>query len=197
MTLVFATNNENKVKEAKKILAYDNILMPKDLDIEFDVLEDGATLKENAYKKAKALYDILKTNVFSDDTGLFVKALDNRPGVHSHRYAGDKASDKDNRNKLLSELSNASNRDAFFKTVICFIDVSGKDHYFEGRLDGKISYEDKGESGFGYDKIFYLENFNKTLGQLGLDKKNELSHRHEAMKKFKEYLDNIYESTNN
>ncbi|WP_296113608.1 RdgB/HAM1 family non-canonical purine NTP pyrophosphatase [uncultured Anaerococcus sp.] len=195
MKLVFASNNENKLKQVKLLLNHDKIYLPKDLGIEnFDVIEDGNTLRENAFKKAHELYKLTKADVFSDDTGLFVKALDNRPGIYSHRYAGEDATDKDNRVKLLSELENFSNRDAYFETVVCFISKDGKAHYFKGKLDGKISLEEKGEGGFGYDKIFYVNKYGKTLAEMDIEFKNKISHRGLAIKKFKEFLEGYYEN---
>lgn len=198
MQLVFASNNINKLEQVRLLLDNDKVLMPKDVGIEgFDVVEDGKTLKENAFKKANELYKLTKTKVFSDDTGLFVKALHNRPGIYAHRYAGEDATDKDNRDKLLSELKDKNNRDAYFLTVICFIDDDGKDYYFEGRLDGKISENELGDGGFGYDKLFYVEKYGKSLAQMEISFKNKISHRGLAMKEFKKYLDQRYENSNN
>lgn len=198
MKLVFASNNENKLKQVKLLLNHDKIYLPKDLGIEnFDVIEDGNTLRENAFKKAHELYKLTKADVFSDDTGLFVKALDNRPGIYSHRYAGEDATDKDNRVKLLSELENFSDRDAYFETVVCFISKDGKAHYFEGKLDGKIALEEKGQGGFGYDKIFYVNKYEKTLAEMDIEFKNKISHRGLAIKKFKEFLEGYYENPRN
>ncbi|MEQ0487523.1 RdgB/HAM1 family non-canonical purine NTP pyrophosphatase [Anaerococcus murdochii] len=198
MELVFASNNINKLEQVKLLLDNDKVLMPKDIGIEgFDVIEDGHTLKENAFKKANELYKLCKKRVFSDDTGLFVKALDNRPGIYAHRYAGEDATDKDNRDKLLDELSDKANRDAYFLTVICFIDEDGKDYYFEGRLDGTISEIELGDGGFGYDKIFYVKKYEKSLGQMDINFKNQISHRGLAMKEFKKFLEDKYENLNN
>lgn len=197
MELVFASNNINKLEQVKLLLDNDKVLMPKDIGIEgFDVIEDGHTLKENAFKKANELYKLCKKRVFSDDTGLFVKALDNRPGIYAHRYAGEDATDKDNRDKLLDELSDKANRDAYFLTVICFIDEDGKDYYFEGRLDGTISEIELGDGGFGYDKIFYVKKYEKSLGQMDINFKNQISHRGLAMKEFKKFLEDKYENLN-
>ena len=198
MELVFASNNINKLEQVKLLLDNDKVLMPKDIGIEgCDVIEDGHTLKENAFKKANELYKLCKKRVFSDDTGLFVKALDNRPGIYAHRYAGEDATDKDNRDKLLDELSDKANRDAYFLTVICFIDEDGKDYYFEGRLDGTISEIELGDGGFGYDKIFYVKKYEKSLGQMDINFKNQISHRGLAMKEFKKFLEDKYENLNN
>ncbi len=198
MQLVFASNNINKLEQVKLLLENDKVVMPKDVGVEgFDVVEDGLTLKENAYKKAHELYKITNKKVFSDDTGLFVEALDGRPGIYAHRYAGDNATDKDNRDKMLDELKDSTNRKAYFETVICFIDDDGKDYYFEGRLNGEIADKELGAGGFGYDKIFYVEKYGKSLGQMDLDFKNQISHRGLAMKEFKKFLDEKYENSNN
>lgn len=198
MQLVFASNNINKLEQVKLLLENDKVVMPKDVGVEgFDVVEDGLTLKENAYKKAHELYKITNKKVFSDDTGLFVEALDGRPGIYAHRYAGDDAIDKDNRDKMLDELKDSTNRKAYFETVICFIDDDGKDYYFEGRLNGEIADKELGTGGFGYDKIFYVEKYGKSLGEMDLDFKNQISHRGLAMKEFKKFLDEKYENSNN
>lgn len=198
MQLVFASNNINKLEQVKLLLENDKVVMPIDVGVQgFDVIEDGLTLKENAYKKAHELYKITKKKVFSDDTGLFVDALDGRPGIYAHRYAGEDATDKDNREKMLEELKNSDNRKAYFKTVICFIDDDGKDYYFEGKLDGEIARTELGEGGFGYDKIFYVKKYDKSLGQMEIDFKNQISHRGLAMKEFKKFLDEKYENSHN
>lgn len=198
MELVFASNNINKLEQVKLLLDNDKVVMPKDIGIQgFDVVEDGLTLKANAYKKASELYKITKRKVFSDDTGLFVKALDNRPGIYAHRYAGEDATDKDNRDKLLEELADKDCRDAYFLTVICFIDEDGKDYYFEGRLDGTIATKELGNGGFGYDKLFFVKKYDKSLAQMDINFKNQISHRGLAMKEFKKFLEERYENINN
>lgn len=190
MELLFATSNKDKLKEVKKMLANDKIKMPEDIGINnFDVIEDGKSLKENAYKKVKTLYDKVGKPTFADDTGLFVEALDGQPGIYSHRYAGENASYLDNRIKLLKELLDKESRKAYFKTVIAYIDSKGKEKYFEGILEGEISKEDRGCGEFGYDKIFLVKGIDKTLAELTIDEKNKISHRSIAMMKFKEYLD--------
>ncbi len=198
MELVFASNNINKLEQVKLLLDNDKVVMPKDIGIEgFDVVEDGLTLKANAFKKASELYKLTKRKVFSDDTGLFVKSLDNRPGIYAHRYAGEDATDKDNRDKLLEELADKDCRDAYFLTVICFIDEDGKDYYFEGRLDGTIANKELGNGGFGYDKLFYVKKYDKSLAQMDINFKNQISHRGLAMKEFKKFLEERYENINN
>ncbi|MDU3136340.1 MAG: RdgB/HAM1 family non-canonical purine NTP pyrophosphatase [Anaerococcus prevotii] len=192
MELLFATGNKDKLKEVKEMLSNDSIKMPIDIGISnFDVVEDGNTLEENSYKKASALYQLTGRAVFADDTGLFVKALDNRPGVHSHRYASANATYEDNRKKLLDELSNKDDRSAYFETVISYINLKGEVFRFIGRLDGYISEIEKGSGEFGYDKIFIPENSQKSLAEMTIEEKNQISHRARAMAKFKKFLGEI------
>lgn len=190
MKIVLATSNKDKVREIKEILGESvDIYTTDDFNIEkFEVDEDGETLKENAYKKAKSLYDILKIPTLADDTGLFVKSLNLRPGVYSHRYVGENPTYKDNRNKLLDELKESNNRDAYFKTSVCFIDKDGKDYYFDGKIDGEISEKEYGDKDFGYDQIFRVKEIKKTFGQMTDEEKNLYSHRSLALEKFKKFL---------
>ncbi|WP_282929711.1 RdgB/HAM1 family non-canonical purine NTP pyrophosphatase [Anaerococcus sp. Marseille-Q7828] len=183
MTLLFATGNIDKLKQVE--LMIDNLKSPKDFDLnDIDVVEDGKSLKENAYKKAKTYFDLAKVPTISDDTGLFVEALDNRPGIYAHRYAGENATYKDNRDKLLSELKDKDNRDAYFKTLVCYIDENGKDYYFEGILEGTITKEEIGQFEFGYDQIFLPKGSDRTLGQMTEKEINQISHRSKAIESF-------------
>ena len=192
MTLLFATGNIDKLKQVE--LMIENLKSPKDFDLEdIDVVEDGKSLKENAYKKAKTYFDLTKVPTISDDTGLFVEALDNRPGIYAHRYAGEDATYKDNRDKLLSELKDKDNRDAYFKTIVCYIDENGKDYYFEGILEGTITKEEIGQYEFGYDQIFLPKGSDRTLGQMTEKEINQISHRSKAIESFvKFYKEHIW-----
>lgn len=192
MTLLFATGNIDKLKQVE--LMIENLKSPKDFDLEdIDVVEDGKSLKENAYKKAKTYFDLTKVPTISDDTGLFVEALDNRPGIYAHRYAGEDATYKDNRDKLLSELKDKDNRDAYFKTIVCYIDENGKDYYFEGVLLGTITKEEIGQYEFGYDQIFLPKGSDRTLGQMTEKEINKISHRSKAIESFvKFYKEHIW-----
>ena len=192
MTLLFATGNIDKLKQVE--LMIDNLKSPKDFDLnDIDVVEDGKSLKENAYKKAKTYFDLAKVPTISDDTGLFVEALDNRPGIYAHRYAGEDATYKDNRDKLLSELKDKDNRDAYFKTIVCYIDENGKDYYFEGILEGTITKEEIGQYEFGYDQIFLPNGSDRTLGQMTEKEINKISHRSKAIESFvKFYKEHIW-----
>lgn len=189
MEIVFATGNKDKLNQIKLMLDGINLKTPEDFGYDsFEVVEDGDTLRENAYKKAITLYKLVKKPVIADDTGLFVKSLDNRPGVKSHRYAGENASYKDNRDKLLSELEDKLDRYAYFQTCLCYIDNNEDVHYFEGTLEGTITYKESGAYDFGYDQIFMPKDYKNTLGEMTKEEINLISHRAIAFNKFKEYL---------
>ena len=153
-------------------------------NIDIEVEETGSSLKENASLKAKAFNRISGLPSLSDDSGLFVNYLDGRPGIHSARYAGINASDDDLVNKILLELDGVeeSKRTAYFECVIAIIDNNGEEHFFSGRCEGRITTEKRGDNGFGYDPIFFVPKFNKTMAELTKHEKNNVSHRSKAMK---------------
>lgn len=192
MRILLSTSNKGKVKELQNILGEDfELLLKSDFDLQdFDVVEDGESLEENAYKKAKALFDIVKIPVLSDDTGLFVNALNGQPGVYSARYAGENATYEDNNKKLLKELDTENDRSAYFETVICFIDNEGNEHFSKGRLDGKIAQNIQGADGFGYDPIFIFDG-DKSLAEISQNEKNKISHRSKALENLKNLLEKI------
>lgn len=186
--LAIATNNKKKLIEINELFEHNQIkniqlYSISDLDVVSDPDEDGSTLEENALIKAKSLFK--KTNIptIADDTGLFVEALDGKPGVKSARYASDTANDEQNRELLLSELSNSANRSAFFKTTICYIDGEGH-HFFNGICEGTISNNEKGGNGFGYDPIFIPNSYSVTFAEMNPEIKNSISHRHNALAGF-------------
>jgi len=191
MKIVLATSNLDKVREIKNLLSDKyTILTPKDLNIaNFEVEEDGETLEANAYIKAKELFNLVNLPTLADDTGLFVKALDNRPGVKSHRYAGDNPTYYDNRKKMLKELEGKTDRFAYFKTAICYIDIKGQEHYFTGKIKGTITDKDYGDNEFGYDQIFKPETSKLTFGQMSKKNKNDYSHRSLALEKLINFLE--------
>lgn len=190
MELVFASGNADKVKQVKLLLENVDVKTPYDFDIKkFEVDENAPDLKGNAYKKAKALYDLVNKATIADDTGLFVNALDGKPGVHSHRYANENPTYKENRDKLLKELEGSADRSAYFQTCLCFIDKDGIDHYFYGNLNGTITKKESGDYDFGYDQIFMPEGYDKTLGEMTKEEINKISHRGRAFEEFKSWLD--------
>ena len=151
--VVFATGNLNKLEEVKAAIDGFEIIGLTETEITEKIPETGTTLRENALQKAKYVYDKTGLNCFSDDTGLEIEALNNRPGVYSAMFAGADCIAENNMQKILKELSSIRNRKAKFKTVIALI-LNGKEYFFEGGVNGEILEEKKGNDGFGYDPIF-------------------------------------------
>lgn len=151
-------------------------------EVSFDIIEDGLTFLENAQKKANEIYNIFPVPVLADDSGLCVEALNYNPGIYSARYAGENATDLDNNNKLLKELNGIKNRRAYFECWMVLI-ISGKQVVkSSGRVYGRIIDTPIGKNGFGYDPIFFLDEFGKTMAELTLSEKNRISHRSLALK---------------
>lgn len=191
MKLVFATNNQHKLEEVQKAIGDKfEIISLKSVAGDIDIEETGTTLEENAHIKSSFIYDNHQLNCFADDTGLEIEALDNAPGVYSARYAGEDCSFDDNMNKVLKGLEGKTNRKARFRTVISLI-INGKEHLFEGVVDGQITEEKQGEKGFGYDPIFLPDGFDQTFAELSMEEKNEISHRGKAVKALAEFLEKL------
>ena len=192
-TIVIATRNKGKLREFRSILAdaYDDILSLADFDDIPDIEETGLSFRENALIKAKATSDSLGMDAIGDDSGLVVDALDGAPGIYSARYAGDGASDDENNKKLLSELKGEKNREARFVCCIALVLTDGTREFFEGECCGQIIQEKRGESGFGYDPVFYVPQYGKTMAQLGPDIKNSISHRAIASQKLLSYFSGL------
>ena len=189
MRIVFATNNQHKLSEIRQILGSRvEVLSLKDIGCDVDIPETGSTLEENALQKAQYVYDHYHIDCFADDTGLEVDALDGAPGVYSARYAGGEGHDSEaNMTKLLGELGENNNRRARFRTVITLIQ-QGEVHEFEGIVNGQIIRERRGGEGFGYDPIFQPDGYDQTFAELGIEIKNQISHRARATAKLAEYL---------
>ncbi len=186
MQIILASQNKNKLKELstvfQKKLSKHSLVFPNKV---LNVIEDKETIKENAEKKALEYFKFYDLPVIADDSGLFVEALNGAPGVHSARFSGEDADDEKNNHKLLDLLQNNSNRSATFKTVLCFFD--GKEFlYTLGELDGEILSSPRGKNGFGYDPIFEVNG--KTLAEMTLEEKSEISHRKNATIKMVELL---------
>jgi XTP/dITP diphosphohydrolase len=196
MQLVFATNNDHKLREIRDILGDSfNLLSLKDLNIEEDIPENEPSLEGNAMHKARHIYRILNINVFADDTGLETDVLNGLPGVHSARFAGENKNSDDNIDKLLDMMGHSKNRKARFRTVIALI-LDGKEYLFEGISEGVIITQRMGREGFGYDPVFVPSGSNLTYAEMPLDEKNKISHRARAFNKLKEFL-SLYEQKNN
>lgn len=187
-SIIFATNNPNKVAEVRSILD-DNfeILSLKEAGIDIDIAEPYDSLQENACEKARVIHRLTQKDCFAEDTGLEVDALNGEPGVKSARYAGPGRSSEDNIDKLLTKLAGKQDRQARFRTLFCLI-CNGEEKIFEGICKGIIIAERKGVSGFGYDPVFIPEGSTKTFAEMSIQEKNIYSHRKKAMEKVTAYL---------
>ena len=191
--LVLATKNKNKILEFREIL--------KDFPIEIrtlsdfgtlpEAIEDGETFDDNAYKKAIHTAKILGLPAIADDSGLVVEALNGAPGVYSARYAGEGATDSDNVEKLLHDMTGVKNRKAAFQCVLSIAVPSGPALTYEGSCEGVLLEKRCGKSGFGYDPIFYFEDLKKTFAECSMEEKNTVSHRGKALAELKEEFPQI------
>lgn len=192
MKLVLATANKDKLRELCHALAGlpVEILTRDDFPGLPEVVEDGATLEENALKKARALSAATALPAIGDDTGLEVDALDGAPGVYSSRYAGPGATYADNVRRLLQALSGIpeGRRSARFRCAIALVEPSGAEILVEGRCEGVIVTEPRGIDGFGYDPVFLVPELGRTFAELSLEEKNEISHRGRAMARMRRCL---------
>jgi XTP/dITP diphosphohydrolase len=191
--LVIATRNPGKTSEISELLKGFPILIKNlnDFGTIPEVTEDGATFDENAYKKSSFTAHILGHPALADDSGLCVDALGGAPGVLSARYAGEKATDRENNDKLLDQLNGISDRKAAFECVISLAVPTGAALTYEARCKGVISEQPAGENGFGYDPIFYYPPLEKTFAQMTQDEKNKVSHRGKALGEMREEFDKV------
>ena len=186
--LIVASNNSNKIREIKEILKDIpvEILSLKEAGIDVDIEETGSTFLENAYLKAKGISELVGgAMVLADDSGLAVESLGGAPGIYSARFAGEHGNNKKNNEKLLELLEgkNWPERRASFICAMVLIDEDGKAIEVEGKIDGIISEEEKGSNGFGYDPIFYLQEYGMTFAEMDSETKNKISHRAKALEK--------------
>lgn len=189
--IVFATNNKHKLEEIRNILDNTlNILNLDDINCHEDIPETGSTIEENALIKARYIKEKYGYDCFADDTGLEIKSLNNEPGVYSARYAGNDHNSEKNMQKVLENLKGKNDRSACFRTCIALI-TGNNEYLFEGKIEGEIITEKKGESGFGYDPIFVPDGYTQTFAELGNDIKNKISHRALAVKKLINFLQPI------
>ena len=188
MTLVFASNNEHKIKEIKSLLGNSfTLLSLHDINIREDIPEEEPQIEGNALAKARYVSNVSGLNVFADDTGLEIAALNGLPGVHSARFAGENKDPSANIKKVLSLLGNTENRRARFRTVIALI-LDKKEYLFEGIVNGTIIKEKRGMEGFGYDPVFLPDGKTCTFAEMELSEKNTISHRALAFEKLQKFL---------
>ena len=188
---VFATNNIHKLEEVEAIIGKKiEIFSLKDIGCQADIPETADTLEGNALQKARFIYEKYHKDCFADDTGLEVEALGGAPGVYSARYAGETHDVEANMRKLLHELEGVENRKARFRTVFALI-LNGKEHLFEGIVNGEIAKTRRGTSGFGYDPIFIPEGYTQTFAEMNNELKNKISHRAIGVQKLCKFLNTL------
>jgi XTP/dITP diphosphohydrolase len=189
--LVFATNNDHKLRELTEIVPPEfELLSLNDIDCSDDIPETGDTLEINAAQKSFYIWEKYGINCFADDTGLEIEALGSEPGVYSARYAGEERSATANMLKVLEKMTNETNRKARFRCVISLV-IDGIEKQFEGIVNGVILTEKHGDAGFGYDPIFMPDGFNQSFAEMSSFDKNQVSHRGRAVMKLVEYLKTI------
>ena len=196
MNICFATNNAHKIEEIVSILGNKfRLLSLEEIGCQEELLEEHDTLEGNSLQKAEYIFRKYKVSCFADDTGLEVEELSGAPGVYSARYAGPQRKAEDNMDLLLKNLRGKKNRRAQFRTVITLIQQNGP-HQFEGIVEGTILEERKGSGGFGYDPIFLPDGFSKTLAEMSMEEKNQISHRARATQKLIEFLNSKFMTQN-
>ena len=188
MKFVCATNNSHKISEIKRVI--DNsyqLVSLKDIGITEDIPEEENTFEGNALAKARYVFQKTGMNVFADDSGLEVEALNNQPGVYSARYSGNEKDYKANNLLLLKNMKGIANREARFRTVVALI-FGGKEYIFDGIIEGSITNKPRGSGGFGYDPLFVPENQKLTFAEMSIEEKNRVSHRSRAITKLSRFL---------
>lgn len=190
MQLVFATNNNNKIKEIKKLIGNSiELLSLADINCHEEIPETANTIAGNALQKAQYVFEKYGYNCFADDTGLEIESLNGEPGIYSARYAGPQRDANDNMDKVLTNLKDQTNRKSHFKTVIALI-IDGKESLFEGVAEGEITETKSGAEGFGYDPVFKPLGYDTTFSEMSLDEKNGISHRGKAVRQLSDFLIN-------
>lgn len=195
--IVIASNNAGKLREFRAILEPFGleVISQREAGFTEDVDETGTTFAENAALKARAVFEKLHCPVIADDSGLMVDALDGAPGVYSHRFAGENATDDDRNAKLLRELENVpeAQRTARFVCVLCYVNADGtEEQKFTRICEGRIGTQARGKNGFGYDPLFYVNGI--SMAEMTEAEKNQISHRGRALEQLKEYFENRSQS---
>jgi XTP/dITP diphosphohydrolase len=190
-TLIFATNNRNKVAEIQSLVGPNFTIIPlKEAGIDIDIPEPHDQLEANALEKAMTIFNLTNQACFSEDTGLEIAALGGAPGVKSARYAGENSNPQANIDLVLSKMTGVENRTAQFRTVICLI-WENQTYYFEGICKGQILNNMQGENGFGYDPIFVPDGASISFANMMMEEKNTYSHRKKAVTQLFEFLGTV------
>ncbi|WP_408007120.1 XTP/dITP diphosphatase [Pseudalkalibacillus sp. A8] len=194
--VIIASHNEGKVKEFREMFKEFGlkVVSLRDLDFHEEIEENGSTFKENASIKAETIANHFQEPVIADDSGLEIDALDGRPGIYSARYAGEEKDDEANLKKVLAEMEHVPEKDrsARFICVLAIARPGKETSSVEGKCEGIILHEKRGDHGFGYDPIFYLPAMGKTLAQLEPGEKNKISHRAKALRELRNHWSEIF-----
>lgn len=189
LKILFASQNQHKVEEVKKILPPNiELIGLNDLAFKGEIPEDQDTIEGNALQKVRFIHERYSIPCFADDTGLFIEALNGEPGVHSARWRKNEEVYENNIHKALDKMKAQSNRKAYFKTVIAYIDEQKKEYLFEGVCVGELIDQLRGSEGFGYDPLFIPQGYEETFAEMTSEEKNKISHRGLAMESFIKYL---------
>jgi XTP/dITP diphosphohydrolase len=195
MKLIFATNNEHKVEEIQAAIGHIlEVISLSAAGIEKEIPEPYETLEENAQEKSRVIHQLTGENCFSEDTGLETEALNGGPGVKSARYAGENKDFAANIHKLLDRMGTTTNRTARFRTVISLI-LDNKEYLFEGICEGRITAEQRGRQGFGYDPVFIPDGADRTFAEMTMEEKNRFSHRKKAADKLVLFLQQYHKAS--
>ena len=190
MRLLLATENQGKQREMRELLPPDiELVLSSELGFTLNTKENSATFEANAREKAENACRMFGLPSVADDSGLCVQALGGAPGVRSRRFGSEKLSDKGRNQLLLKTMEGIEQREAKFVSVIVCRFPNGDEITARGECAGEIAYEAHGENGFGYDPIFHVPRFGKSMAELTPEQKNEISHRGEAMRLFAEKLE--------
>lgn len=190
MKIILATFNKHKLFEISQLIGSTDIelLSLEDIGYEEEIIEDGKSFIENALIKAETIYNKYRIPTLSDDSGICIDALGGEPGIHSARFAGENTSSSEKNRLIIDMLKDKENRNAHYTCALAYIDENEK-FIVEKYCHGEIIDQEKGEEGFGYDPIFFIEAYNKTLAEIPLDEKNKISHRGQAFREFKKHIE--------
>lgn len=190
MKIILATYNKHKLYEISHLMDSLNIelLSLEDIGYEEEIIENGKSFIENALIKAETIYDKYKMPTLADDSGICIDALDGKPGIHSARFAGENTSSIEKNRIIIEMLKGIEDRKAHYTCALAYVDDKEK-FIVEKYCHGEIIDQEKGEEGFGYDPIFYIPAYNKTLAEIPLDEKNKISHRGQAFREFKKHIE--------
>lgn len=191
MKIILATFNKHKLFEISQLIGSTEIelLSLEDIGYNEEIIEDGKSFIENALIKAETIYNKYKIPTLADDSGICIDAMGGKPGIHSARFAGEKTSTKEKNQIIIDKLKGNDNRNAHYTCALAYVDENEK-FIVEKYCYGQIIEEEKGLYGFGYDPIFFIESFNKTLAEIAIEDKNKISHRGQAFMEFKKHIEN-------